>query len=258
MTTTQDCTFLCSAQAAIDHHQGHDVQDYREVTVEMEEIVTEAADQSRQLASRLHDKIEEIKALIRTLDEQEEASILHIGKTFRTLHTKLKKREQELLEKVTNTLQSKRKLLLHHLAQLSDVEEDCQELIETSTSIINETNTSTVEKMYLVAATQCIDDRSDTLTDNAELCIAAIPTINVNSQIEFIAEDLLQLQARINTLGRIVDVDHTQGIDSKADSKTAQGVGVMKNSDSKVLLITTAADQIKTSPVINFTVIIER
>lgn len=206
----QDCSLYCqhclhvlSPKAFIDFHKTHPVCDIEDVTNEMQQAVDDSIVQSKTYSEKVHGKIKEIKRVLRTLDEQEEESMLVLTKTFNSIHAKLKKREKELLEKMTHSMSIQRKLLLDQLSSYMELYEDCNHVVQVAEAVRRDTQDTMTELMYLVAATDSIEYRSDSLAEQVDQQIKSTVLIDPRCRVDFMVEDLHILQGTINRLGGV-------------------------------------------------------
>lgn len=207
----QDCSLYCqtclhsiSPKAFIDFHKDHEVKDILKCFPEMLQAVDDSITQSTVYSQRLQDKIKQIKHDLYELDHQEEQSLLGLAKTFNAIHSLLKKREKELNDRLTLAMNKNRKQLLDQLSMFVDLHEECNTVINLSKNMIRDTRDTEVEGMYLIAASDTIEFRSDSLAEQIDEKMKSIPSIDPKCRIDIIEEDLQALNGLIARLGGVV------------------------------------------------------
>jgi hypothetical protein len=170
----------------------------------MLQAVDDSITQSTVYSQRLQDKIKQIKHDLYELDHQEEQSLLGLAKTFNAIHSLLKKREKELNDRLTLAMNKNRKQLLDQLSMFVDLHEECNTVINLSKNMIRDTRDTEVEGMYLIAASDTIEFRSDSLAEQIDEKMKSIPSIDPKCRIDIIEEDLQALNGLIARLGGVV------------------------------------------------------
>lgn len=219
----QDCSLYChsclhliSPKAMIDHHHNHNVSDYVETVPEMKTLVKDAVEQAKVSRSQLDSKVKELRHKLQKLHDSEQHNLHIIERTFHALQTRLKKREDELVEKLLQSCHSHRDTLQHELDALVEYEDNYQRIIQTGEQLLRDTQQSgeqeNVEQMYLVAAADTVEFRIDQVTKRANTILAEFQeNKHHKSHVEFIKEDLKLLQGVIHRLGVVdstVPIDH--------------------------------------------------
>ena len=199
----QDCLHLISPQAMIENHRDHQVEDFKELVPAMEKTVRESMQQSKSNASVLSAQIAKTQEKLRQLDENEYSTAGEINEVFGTLHDLLEKREKELVDRLGRLTQEKRFLLTEQLSLLSDLNEDCVHAAQVAEELLRDTANKPIEGMYLVAATETVEFRSDTLNEQLETTLKQLQEVNPAMGVQFSQSDMTELSAYIKAFGAI-------------------------------------------------------
>ncbi len=207
----QDCSLYCqtclhaiSPKAFIDYHKDHEVKDLLECFPEMLQAVDDSITQSTVYSQRLQEKIKKIKHDLYELDHQEEQALMSLSKTFNGIHSQLKKREKELTDRLSISMNKNRKQLLDQLSTFVDLHDECNTVMNLSKNLIRDTKDTEVEGMYLIAASDTVEYRSDSLAEQIDEKLQSAPSIDPTCRIDIIQEDLQALNGLIARLGGVV------------------------------------------------------
>lgn len=199
----QDCMHLISPQAMIENHRDHQVEDYKEILPAMEQRVAEAAVQSKHNSLELAKRIAATQEQLRELDVNEESTTAEIRRVFNLLHRKLENRERELLNRMDQIVQEKRFILTEQLSLMSDLNEDCLHAARVAESLLSDTKHKPVEGMYLVAATETIEFRSDALNEQLSNKLRDLQLVDPMVYAQFSTVDAGEVVSLIKSFGAI-------------------------------------------------------
>eukprot|EP01032_Pedospumella_encystans_P022143 gene22143-25096_t len=187
----------------IENHRDHQVEDFKELVPAMEKTVRESMQQSKSNASVLSAQIAKTQEKLRQLDENEYSTAGEINEVFGTLHDLLEKREKELVDRLGRLTQEKRFQLTEQLSLLSDLNEDCVHAAQVAEELLRDTANKPIEGMYLVAATETVEFRSDTLNEQLETTFKQLQEVNPAMGVQFSQSDMTELSAYIKAFGAI-------------------------------------------------------
>lgn len=200
----QDCLHLISAQSMVEYHRDHQVEDYKALVPTMEETVQEAAAQSKQNSLELERRIASVQARLRQLDQNEEHTAAEISRAFKLLHRRLEARERELLDRMDQVVQERRFQLTEQLSLLSDLNEDCAHTAKVAEALLADTRDKVVEGMYLVAAAEAVEFRSDSLTETMEKKLKEMVEVDPAVSVQFAQTDIGIMLTCMKSFGAIV------------------------------------------------------
>ena len=187
----------------IENHRDHQVEDFKELVPAMEKTVRDSMQQSKSNASVLSAQIAKTQEKLRQLDENEYSTAGEINEVFGTLHDLLEKREKELVDRLGRLTQEKRFQLTEQLSLLSDLNEDCVHAAQVAEELLRDTANKPIEGMYLVAATETVEFRSDTLNEQLETTLKQLQEVNPAMGVQFSQSDMTELCAYIKAFGAI-------------------------------------------------------
>jgi hypothetical protein len=225
----RSCLHLVSAKGFLEYHKEHSVQDIPDIIAEMTQAVQDSIAQSTTYSDKLRLKVDELRHTLYKLDKHEEDSLSVLTKTFNVLHSKLKKREKELTEKITTGMKLQRKRLVDQLSTFQDLREECESVIHVGKALIRDTLDRENDRMYLVSASDSVEFRSDSLSDQIDGLFQSLPEIDPSCRIDFIEEDLLTLQGLVQRLG---GVEIEENI--KASNRSVDGMKKALNKDDEM------------------------
>jgi chaperonin cofactor prefoldin len=119
-------------------------------------------------------------------------------------------------------VQEKRFLLTEQLSQLSDLNEDCMHAAQVAEEILADTARKPNEGMYLVAATETIEFRSDTLNEQLETMLKQMQRVDPFVGAQFASADLTEIACIFKSVGAIFTA-HTPSL-SKPELKDKNSV----------------------------------
>lgn len=215
----QDCLHLISPQAMIENHRDHQVEDFKELVPAMEDTVREAMQQSKNNTSVLSAQIAKTQEKLRQLDENEYSTAGEISEVFGALHDQLEKREKELIDRLARLVQEKRSQLTEQLSLLSDLNEDCVHAAQVAEDLLRDTCNKPIEGMYLVAATETIEFRSDALNEQLETIFKQLQDVNPAVSAQFSQNDMTEINAYVKAFGAICS-SHRPTLVTAAANKT--------------------------------------
>ncbi len=238
----QDCEYYClncyyciSSKSYIDYHKTHEIESIDNIYPKMEKNVQKTITIGKEKINLLNSKINKIKEYLNQLDEKEENSLLLIHKQFNLIYSHLKQREKLLIDSLQSNISIERKNLLLQLSNFVEIMEDYQQMNKVSQSFLSFANNSSNntskseggeihhhssntrvdkrkksqniydnfhEPMYLVAATDSIEERCDYLQKQLEEKMKAFDDQVIPMySIEFQSEDINMIHGSINCLG---------------------------------------------------------
>jgi hypothetical protein len=185
------------------------VENYKETVAPMREIVNNTVKQSTSNNTRLKDCISDIQTSLHSLDQHEEVSTISISKTFNMLRKKLKTRENELLKRLNNVVETKRTLLLTQLSSLTEILEENKHALLTSELLLKSTENTTHlhDSMYLVSAAETVEFHTDTLSEQINDKINSLFIVNHDVKVEFLSAEVSILNSIILSLGGVVFIE---------------------------------------------------
>lgn len=216
----QDCLHLISPQAMIENHRDHQVEDVKELVPPMEATVREALHQSKDNHAALTAQIAATQEKLRLLDENEYSTAAEINDAFNVLHRQLEHREKELIDRLNSLVQEKRFQLTEQLSRLSDLNEDCLHAVQVAEDLLADTTNKPIEGMYLVAATETIEFRSDALNEQLEALMKSLQDVNPEVGAQFSHTDLAEISAYVKAFGAI-NTSHRPSLAAAATNHTA-------------------------------------
>jgi chaperonin cofactor prefoldin len=200
----QDCLHLISAQAMIENHRDHQVEDFKALVPAMEESVNDSVVQSKQNCSELGKRIAGVQAKLRQLDRNEEDTAAEISRAFKLLHRRLETRERELLDRMDQIVQERRFMLTEQLSLLSDLNEDCAHAARVAEALLADTRDKVVEGMYLVATAEAVEFRSDSLNEQMEKKLKELVEVDPAVSVRFSPTDIGDVLTCMKSFGAIV------------------------------------------------------
>jgi hypothetical protein len=215
----QDCLHVISPQAMIANHRDHQVEDCKDLFPVMKQTVKDAATQSKQNCAELKARIDKTQQLLKELDKNEEVTAAEITREFNQLRRKLESRERELLDRVEQVVQEKRFQLTEQLSLLSDLNEDCQQVVKTAEALLSDTTTKSAEGVYLVSATETVEFRSDLLNEQVEIKTKSLTDVDPTVSSHFMVSEVTTFKALVASFGSI----SSSSADRKAKKKEAKG-----------------------------------
>lgn len=213
----QDCLHLISPQAMIENHRDHQVEDYRALVPAMEEAVRDSAVQSKHNSAELGKKIAAVQSKLRLLDQNEEFTAAEIGRAFKSLHRRLEGRERELLDRMDQLVQERRFMLTEQLSLLSDLNEDCAHAARVAEALLADTADKAVESMYLVAAAEAVEFRSDSLNEQVSRRIGELKEVDLTVSVQFAQADVAAMLALARSFGSVQCTDPPAAIGAASD-----------------------------------------
>lgn len=207
----QDCSLYCnsclhliSPKAFIDFHKDHRITDYEETIPEMVTAVEDSVDISSDNHMMIGSKVRIIRERLKTLEESETLNARRITDTFNIIREVLKKREKEMLQNLSRTINYNREKLKGYMQELIVLDSKIQRVTNCGSALLNDAKKSDdiTEKMYLVAAADAIEYRADFLNEELANLISQVDSLrDPDCNVSFLEEDIRVINGIVDRLG---------------------------------------------------------
>lgn len=197
------CLHLVSAQAMIEGHKDHEVTNYLDSVPEMKEAVQDSKAAAKAKHKQTKDKIDFMQKCLEAIDESEDRCVANVALQFGALKKLIKRRESEVLDKLSRVVEEKRKVLVNQLSALTESLEDCENAFKVAGDLLSSTQKDDVELMYLVNAAETVESRTDLLSERADRRLQDLKFTPADFGVEFVQEELLLANSILRSLGGV-------------------------------------------------------